>query len=73
MSNIVAGQNTVLKLSQAHMRILITRQFLLSNFATLGQLDKTDDEDIARQEYVRNCMSAAYIIIDTGGFSKSVV
>ncbi|OBT86147.1 hypothetical protein VE02_05768 [Pseudogymnoascus sp. 03VT05] len=58
-------QNTVLKLSHAHMRILINRQFLLSNFSTLGQVDRPNDDDLEHQKYVRNCVSAACIIIDT--------
>jgi hypothetical protein len=62
----VTGQNSVLKLSHAHMRILINRQFLLSNFSTLGQVDKPDDDGLEHQKYVRDCVSAAYVIIDTG-------
>ncbi|KFZ11810.1 hypothetical protein V501_04551 [Pseudogymnoascus sp. VKM F-4519 (FW-2642)] len=58
-------QNSVLKLSHAHIRILINRQFLLSNFSTLGQVDRPDDDDLEHQKYVRDCISAAYVIIDT--------
>lgn len=62
----MTGQNSVLKLSHAHMRILITRQFLLSNFSTLGQVEKPEEDDSEHQKYVRDCVSAAYVIIDTG-------
>lgn len=48
------------------MRILITRQFLLSNFSTLGQVEKPEEEDSERQKYVQDCINAAYVIIDTG-------
>lgn len=62
----MTGQNTVLKLSHAHMRILITRQFLLSNFSTLGQVENPEEVDSEHQKYVQDCVSAAYVIIDTG-------
>lgn len=63
----MTGQNTVLKLSHAHMRILITRQFLLSNFSTLGQVGKPEEVDSEKhQKYVQDCVSAAFVIIDTG-------
>lgn len=55
-----------MKLSHAHMRILIGRQFLLSNFTTLGQLNDSKEDDPARQNYIGDCMKGVYTIIDTG-------
>lgn len=54
-----------MKLSYAHVEILITRQFLLDDFATLGQTSSIDSDDISRK-FVNDCIDATIVIIDTG-------
>lgn len=55
-------QNTVIKLSYAHVRILVTRQFLLEDFTKLGQ--GSSPEDTLSQKFVDDCIDATLVIID---------
>jgi hypothetical protein len=64
-ANNTSGQNTVLKLSYAHVRIVINRQFLLANFANLGHHNNSDD-NIAAQHHIDKCINATCMILDTG-------
>ena len=65
------GQNSVLKLAYAHVRIMITRLFVLENFAALGQFNGLDDNNFVAQRHLNDCLAATYTILDTGIISSS--
>lgn len=61
-ARIFERQNTVIKFSHAHVRILVTRQFLLEDFTTLGQGSSAIDPP--SQKFVHDCIEATLVIID---------
>ncbi|KAH6669821.1 fungal-specific transcription factor domain-containing protein [Halenospora varia] len=58
-------QNSVMKLAHAHVRIMITRLFIVGNFAALGQQQGSDDSNTVAHSHLASCLQATYTIIDT--------
>lgn len=45
---------------------MITRLFVLEDFAALGQSDILDENNFVAQRHLNDCLAATYTIIDTG-------
>ncbi|KAH8657193.1 fungal-specific transcription factor domain-containing protein [Tricladium varicosporioides] len=58
-------QNSVMKLAHAHVRIMITRLFIVGNFASLGQQQGPNETNAAAHSHLASCLQATYTIIDT--------
>ena len=57
-------QNTVLKLADAHLRILATRRCLLTDFSRLGRTIAPQGRDLRAVKPVQECVAGVTTIID---------